>query len=84
MTTQLTSTVTSPGTDRNLRRFDDIRDLLPDVDNPTPLVRVPRVLPDQSFYLKLEWLNPFGSIKDRAAAYLLAGLEGRDIPHRIA
>jgi cysteine synthase A/cysteine synthase B len=78
MTTQLTSTVTSPGTDRNLRRFDDIRDLLPDVDNPTPLVRVPRVLPDQSFYLKLEWLNPFGSIKDRAAAYLLAGLEERD------
>ena len=25
-------------------------------------------------YLKLEWLNPFGSIKDRAAAYLLDGL----------
>ena len=78
MTTQLTSTVTSPGTDRNLRRFDDIRDLLPDVDNPTPLVRVPRVLPDHAFYLKLEWLNPFGSIKDRAAAHLLAGLEERD------
>jgi cysteine synthase A/cysteine synthase B len=78
MTTQLTTTTASAGTDRNLRRFDDIRDLLPDVDNPTPLVRVPRLLPDQRFYLKLEWMNPFGSIKDRAAAFLLAGLEERD------
>jgi len=26
-------------------------------------------------YLKLEWLNPFGSIKDRAASYLIRGLE---------
>ena len=78
MTTQLTPTTASPGTDHSLRRFDDIRDMLPNVDNPTPLVRVPRVLPDQSFYLKLEWLNPFGSIKDRTAASLLAGLEERD------
>ena len=78
MTIQLTATPASPGTDRSLRRFEDIRDLLPDVDNPTPLVRVPRLLPDQRFYLKLEWLNPFGSIKDRAAASLLAGLEERD------
>jgi cysteine synthase len=36
-------------------------------------------------YLKLEWLNPFGSIKDRAASYLIDGLvdsgslDGRDI-----
>jgi cysteine synthase len=25
-------------------------------------------------YLKLEWLNPFGSIKDRAASYLIRGM----------
>jgi cysteine synthase len=36
-------------------------------------------------YLKLEWLSPFGSIKDRAASYLIRGLadsgalEGREI-----
>jgi cysteine synthase A/cysteine synthase B len=62
------------GTERASRRYEDIREMLPDVDNPTPLVRVGRVAPDLQLYLKLEWLNPFGSIKDRTAAYLLDGL----------
>ena len=69
------------------RRYDDVRQLLPSVDNPTPLVRLRRVLPETAppVYLKLEWLNPFGSIKDRTAAYLLQGLaaagrlDGREI-----
>ena len=76
MTTTVSSTL---DTDHSLRRYDDIRELLPSVDNPTPLVRVRRVLPDTdlSLFLKLEWLNPFGSIKDRAAAAMLAGLEER-------
>ena len=65
-------------TDRRLRRFEDVRQLLPDIDNPSPLVRLNRVVPSTSqIYLKLEWFNPFGSIKDRAAAYLLSGLEER-------
>jgi cysteine synthase A/cysteine synthase B len=64
-------------TDRQAQRYDDIRELLPDVDHPTPLVRVNRVAADTTLYLKLEWLNPFGSIKDRAAAYLLDGLRSR-------
>jgi cysteine synthase A/cysteine synthase B len=59
-----------------LRRFEDIRDLLPDVDNPTPLVRVRNSVSSGNVYLKLEWLNPFGSIKDRAASYLIRGLTG--------
>lgn len=63
-------------TDRQLRRYEDVRHLLPGVDNPTPLVRLNRVLSGQVF-LKLEWFNPFGSIKDRAASYLLAGLDER-------
>ena len=71
----------------SVRRYEDIRQLLPDVDNPTPLVRLNQVVADKdlSAYLKLEWLNPFGSLKDRAATYLMAGmqergdLEGRDI-----
>ncbi|MDJ0496424.1 MAG: cysteine synthase family protein [Acidimicrobiia bacterium] len=74
-------------TDRSLRRYEDIRQLLPDVDNPTPLVRLNHVVAGTGLtaYLKLEWLNPFGSLKDRAANYLMAGmhergdLDGRDI-----
>lgn len=79
----MTTTRTAPRSklpiDRELRRFDDIRDLLPDVNSPTPLVRVNRVVPKigVDLYLKLEWMNPFGSVKDRAAAYLLAGLVQR-------
>ncbi|MCP4204650.1 MAG: cysteine synthase family protein [bacterium] len=63
--------------DDTRRRYEDIRQLLPSVENPTPLVRIRRVLPEDSapLYLKLEWLNPFGSIKDRTAAFLLRGLE---------
>lgn len=64
-------------TDRSAERYDDIRELLPDPDHPSPLVRVNRVAADICLYLKLEWLNPFGSIKDRAAAYLLDGLQSR-------
>lgn len=69
------------GTDLSTRRVDDVRDLLPNVDNPSPLVRVNRVLAerDLDLYLKLEWLNPFGSIKDRTAAFLIDGLERRGL-----
>ncbi len=87
MTATLSGESLSLGTDTEARRFGDIRDLLPSVHNPTPLVRINRVgsLAGVETYLKLEWLNPFGSVKDRAAAYLLAGmtergdLDGRDI-----
>ena len=77
----MTSKTTETGlaSDTGLRRYQDIRELLPRVDNPTPLVRVRRAVAPDVFplYLKLEWFNPFGSIKDRAAAYLLNGLEER-------
>ena len=73
-TTYQTQLQSDPG----LRRFDDIRGLLPDADNPTPLVRLQHVISgDIEAYLKLEWLNPFGSIKDRAAAFLVEGLHHR-------
>ena len=65
------------GTDRDVRRYDDIRQLLPDVDQPTPLVRLNHIAPELDIYLKLEWLNPFGSVKDRAASYMLGGLARR-------
>lgn len=87
MTATISSNSLSLGSDPDVKRFDDIRDLLPNVNNPTPLVRLNRVTANAALepYLKLEWLNPFGSVKDRAAAYLLAGmiergdLKGRDI-----
>ena len=66
-------------TDRALRRYDDVRALIANPADPTPLVRVNRVVPAGAFelYLKLEWYNPFGSVKDRAARFMLAGLEER-------
>lgn len=61
---------------QSLRRYNDIRDLIGSLDNPTPMVRLNRVVPAESaeLFLKLEWYNPFGSIKDRTALYLIKGL----------
>ena len=66
-------------TSSGLRRFDDIRELIASPANPSPLVRVNRVMPPTGFtlYLKLEWFNPFGSIQDPTALYLLRGLQDR-------
>lgn len=62
-----------------LQRFEDVRELIGSVSNPTPLVRLNHVTSREvaPVYLKLEWFNPFGSIKDRTAFYLLKGLTER-------
>lgn len=59
------------------RVYEDILQTLPSPENPTPLVRVNRLNPSPDFalYAKLEWVNPFGSVKDRAAAYLIRDME---------
>ncbi len=74
-----TETMLRLGTDRERRRFGGVTEMLPNTDNPTPLVRLNRVVaPSRAdIFVKLEWLNPFGSLKDRTAAYLLRGLEDR-------
>ena len=61
------------------RVYDSIFGLLPNEDNPTPMVRVRRLAPhpEIALYAKLEWYNPFGSVKDRAAWYMLRDLERR-------
>ena len=65
-------------TDPARRRYRDVRELIAGVHNPTPLVRLNRVGPaGAEGYLKLEWFNPFGSIKDRTALYLLEGMRRR-------
>ncbi|SPE25476.1 Cysteine synthase B [Candidatus Sulfotelmatomonas gaucii] len=61
------------------RVYENVFEMMPDEDNPTPLVRVNRLNPNADFplYAKLEWMNPFGSVKDRAAWFLLRDLEER-------
>lgn len=62
-----------------LRRYDDIRNLIGSLDDPTPLVGLKHLIGRDAYslYLKLEWFNPFGSIKDRTALFLLKGMEER-------
>lgn len=63
------------------RVYESILGLLPDVDNPTPLVRLSRVpgFAHAKIYGKLEWFNPFGAVKDRVAANLVRDAEARGV-----
>lgn len=60
-------------TDYRTRTYDSMLDLLSNADNPTPLVRLCHVpgFKHATVYAKLEWYNPFGSVKDRVAANLV-------------
>jgi cysteine synthase len=63
------------------RVFDSIVELAPNPDNPTPMVRLSERLnpnPGYDVLVKLEGMNPFGSIKDRTALHMLRGLRLRD------
>src|SRR6266508_6137641 len=59
------------------RVYNDVFEMLPTEENPSPLVRIRRMNPSPEFslYAKLEWMNPFGSVKDRAAWAMLRDLE---------
>jgi cysteine synthase A/cysteine synthase B len=64
--------------DEARRRYRDVRELIASPRSPTPLVGLNRVVsPGVDAFLKLEWMNPFGSVKDRTARYLLEGLRAR-------
>ena len=67
------------GRDSALKRYDALREMIGDVANPTPMVALRRMLPvgDAVLYAKLEWMNPFGSVKDRAAKWMLEAMESR-------
>ncbi len=58
---------------QDTRVYEGILEMLSGVDNPTPMVRLNRVIPSMQakIYAKLEWYNPFGSVKDRVADSLL-------------
>jgi len=65
------------GAKHHLRVYDDIQQLLADEQNPTPLVRLSHISPFQhtEVYGKIEWYNPYGSVKDRVAANMLSYAE---------
>ena len=67
--------------DESLRVYDSVLGMLSSVDNPTPLVRLNRVIPFEhtEVYAKLEWYNPFGAVKDRVAASMLRDAEDRGV-----
>jgi cysteine synthase/rhodanese-related sulfurtransferase len=65
------------GDDHQKRVYDSMLGLLSGEDNPTPLVRLRRVVPftHARVYAKLEWYNPFGAVKDRVAANMVREAE---------
>lgn len=66
--------------DRSARVYDDVFQMLPSVHEPTPMVRLNRLNPVRetfTLFAKLEWFNPTGSVKDRAAAAMIRDLEAR-------
>ena len=67
--------------DHTIRVYDSILGLLSNEENPTPLVRLNKVVPFEhtQVYAKLEWFNPFGAIKDRVAANLIRDAEERGV-----
>lgn len=68
---------TSHGPNHNKRVYEDIQQLLPDENNPTPLVKLNHVtgFKHAVLYGKLEWFNPWGSVKDRVGANLVMDAE---------
>jgi cysteine synthase/rhodanese-related sulfurtransferase len=67
--------------DHALRVYDSILEMLSGVENPTPLLRLNRVVSFRhtKVYAKLEWYNPFGAVKDRVAANLVRDAEERGL-----
>ncbi|MBT8039860.1 MAG: PLP-dependent cysteine synthase family protein [Xanthomonadales bacterium] len=60
------------------RVYENVTELVADPENPTPMIRISRRFnPHKQYelFVKLERNNPFGSIKDRTALFLLNGLE---------
>src|SRR5437660_7297430 len=61
------------------RVYDNVFEMLPTEVNPSQMVRINRLNRNPGFplYAKLEWFNPFGSVKDRPAWQMLRDLEER-------
>jgi cysteine synthase/rhodanese-related sulfurtransferase len=78
------TTKAGPGSaksEHTLRVYESMLGMLSNADNPTPMVRLHRVVPFRhaKIYAKLEWYNPFGAVKDRVAAQLVEDAEERGV-----
>ncbi len=67
--------------DYQTRVYESMTEMLPSEENPTPLVRLQKTVPFKKtrVYAKLEWYNPFGSVKDRVAANMVQDAEDRGL-----
>ncbi len=67
--------------DYQTRVYESMTEMLPSEENPTPLVRLQKTVPYKNarVYAKLEWYNPFGSVKDRVAANMVRDAEDRGL-----
>ena len=65
--------------DYQTRVYESMTEMLPNEENPTPLVRLQKTVTYKKarLYAKLEWYNPFGSVKDRVAANMVRDAEER-------
>ncbi|MCH8170673.1 MAG: pyridoxal-phosphate dependent enzyme [Bacteroidetes bacterium] len=72
-------------TDHIKRVYHSIEEMLSSEDNPTPIVQLNRVVPykQTKLYAKLEWYNPFGSLKDRIGANLLTDAEEKGLMDKV-
>lgn len=63
----------------DLKVYESVLELMASEKNPTPIVRLRKVNPLSGieFYAKLEFFNPFGSVKDRIAFNMLEEAEKR-------
>ncbi len=66
------------GKDSRLKRYASLAEMIGDAENPTPIVALSRLAPEGvELLVKLEWMNPFGSVKDRAAKWMLSAMDAR-------
>jgi cysteine synthase/rhodanese-related sulfurtransferase len=65
----------------SLRTYENVLGMLSNEDNPTPMVRLNKVVPFKhaKVYAKLEWYNPFGAVKDRVASNLILDAEEKGL-----
>ncbi len=77
--TRFAIVLTMESNDHSLRVYDNMMGMLSSRENPTPMVRLNRVVPFKhtQVYAKLEWFNPFGAVKDRVAANLIQDAQSR-------